>query len=374
MKNLIKNSFFILIIVLSTGQTFSQNTSYVYSWYKYYEQVEGKIIGIWPHTNRWSNIQKLKDLKYRWGFNYIAFWDDLGRDKFNMAKQAGYSPSKNIMRIIQPWDYLDAVQYDTCWAYYLDEPADRKIPFNTVQTMQKWLKTNFHNSLFIISGYKRNSDLINYTNSFADIVLFSSYQHWWKVFSFWVPWPVNTDQRSDWTDMKNLFGNKFSMTWVSANSDLTEYGQLLGHARNLGLKGVWLYQFSEGPEADDNNINSFCNAAVNGGFLKAKYQQVRDRYINGAFADRQFVGPAYSSLPATYNHSNLIFNNVTVTNNRIDDYFASNSITAGEPYIYIIPASKKSSFNSNNQIILKPGFHAQLGSEFRAYITKVDNN
>ena len=41
------------------------------------------------------------------------------------------------------------------------------------------------------------------------------------------------------------------------------------------------------------------------------------------------------------------------------------------PGEYIIPASKNSSFNSNNQIILKPGFHAELGSEFKAYITKV---
>ena len=371
MKILLKNIFLILIIVISTRITFSQNVSYIYNWYKYYVPVDGKIIGIWPHSDRW-NFQKFKELKYRWGFNYITFWPVLqGHDEFDMLKQIGYNPQTNIMMLLDVNNYNLAAQYDTCWGYYLDEPADRKIPFNTVQTMRTWLKSKFSNTPFIISGYKRNSDLINYTNSLADVVLFSSYIHWRKLFGIWISWPINTDQRSDWTDMKNLFGKKFSMTWISANDDLSEYNQLLGHAKNLGLKGVWLYQWSEGPEADDNNINSFCNAAVNSGYLIAKYQQVRDSYVNGVFTGRQFVGPSFSSIPANYNTSNLTLNNITVTNNRIDDYFASNSITAGQ---YIIPASKNSSFNSNNQIILKPGFHAQSGSEFRAYITKVNNN
>jgi hypothetical protein len=359
----------LFLFICSNGKLFPQNVNYVYSWYEYYEPVQGKIVGIWPHTNNWNNIQKLKDLKYRWGFYYITFWSPLGHDKFNMLKQAGYSPLNSIMRVLQTDDYLNTTQYDECWAYYLDEPADRKIPFNTVMNMKIWLKSNFPNIPFIISGYKRNSDLINYTNLLADKVLFSAYIHWRKFLWFWVSWPINTDQRDDWTDMKNLFGNKFSMTWISAYSDLSEYYQLLGHAQNLGLEGVWLYEFSEGSEVDDNNINTFCNAAVKSGFLLAKYQQVRDQYINRVFVKRQFVGPSYSTIPATYDHSNLIFNSDTVTNIRTDDYFASNSITAGNQY-YIIPALKKASFNSNNQIILKPGFQAQRGCEFRAYITK----
>jgi hypothetical protein len=370
MKNSLYNIYMFLFLLLLNGEIFPQNTSYVYSWYKYYEPVEGKIIGIWPHLNRWNDIQKLKDLKYRWGFNYITFWTGLGHDKFNMANQIGYSPATNIMYLLEPDYYLDAAQFENCWAYYLDEPSERKIPFNKALTMKTWLKNNFPKSLFVTSGYKRNSDLINYTNALADKILFSAYIHWWKFLGIWISWPVNTDQRGDWTDMKNLFGNKFSMTWISANSDLSEYNQLLGHAKNLGLQGIWLYQYSEGPEADDNNINTFCNAAAYSGFLQTKYQQVRDRYIDGVFADRQFVGPSYSSIPAVYNHSGITFTNTTVTNNRIDDYFAAASIIAGSPYYYILPASNEASFNSNNQIILKPGFHAQLGCEFRAYINK----
>ena len=370
MKNSLNYILLFFFLFFSAGKLFSQNVTYVYNWFKYYEPVEGKIVGIWPHINRWNDIQKLKELKYRWGFNYITFWPGLGHDKFDMAKQEGYSPSINMMMLLETSNYLDTKNYDNFWAYYIDEPADRRIPFNTVQTMKIWLKNNFPNSLFVISGYKRDSYLINYTNLLADKVLFSAYIHWWKVFGWWVSWPTNTDQRGDWTDMKNLFGNKFSMTWISANNDMSEYGQLLNHAKNLGLQGIWLYQYSDGPEADDNNLNSFCAAAANSGFLNIKYQQVRDSYVNGVFTNRQFVGPSYTSMPSAYNHSNLLFTDVTVTNNRIDDYYASDSITAGSPFYFIIPALKKASFNSNNQIILKPGFKAERGSEFRANITK----
>ena len=358
-----------LFLVYSSGELFPQNVTYVYSWYKYYEPVDGKIVGILPHGNRWNDVEKFKELKYRWGFNYILFWSGLGNDKFNMAKQVGYLPSLSIMRIVEPDNYLDVTEFDECWGYFLDEPADRNLPFNTVQTVKEYIKTYFPNAPFIISGYKRNSDLINYTNLLADKVLFSSYIHWWKFLGLWTSWPINIDQRSDWTDMKSLFGDKFSMTWVSASDDLSEYNQLLSHAKNQGLEGIWLYHYSSGL-VDEDNVNSFCEAAVSSGFLRANYQQVRDRYVDGVFVSRQFVGQSYSSIPTTYNHSDRVFTNMTVTNNRIDDHFASNSITTGSPYFYIVPALKKSSFNSNNEIVLKPGFHAQKGCEFRAYLTK----
>ena len=369
MKILLKIFFLWTFLVYPAGELFPQNVTYVYNWYKYYEPVEGKIVGIWPPGGIWNDIQLVKDVKYRWGFNYITFWPGLELDKFNMAKQVGYLPSTSMMMIIEQSNYLDVAQYEECWAYYLDEPADRNIPFNTVQTMKVWLKTDYPNAPFIISGYKRNSDLIHYTNLLADKVLFSSYIHWWKFLGLWTSWPINIDQRSDWTDMKNLFSNKFSMTWISKNDDLSEYIQLLNHAKNQGLEGIWLYHYS--PDlVDEDNVNSFCEAAVSGGFLGANYQQVRDCYIDGDFASRQFVGPSYSLIPTTYNHIDRVFTNTTVTNNRIDDHFASNSITAGSPYFYIIPALIQSSFNSNNEIKLKPGFHAQLGCEFRAYITQ----
>jgi len=371
MKKSNKKALILFIYFSLISCILPQDTNYVFSWYKYYSSVQEKIIGIWPHVNRWNSIDRLKELKYRWGFDHLVFWSKLGENEFSMVKQIGYVPDINIMRSIEADDYPNSLNYDKCWAYFLDEPSYKNISYESVQTIRNWLKDNFTDILFVISGYKRDDDLINLTNNLADKVMFSSYIHWWKILGQWVSWPVNPDQRSDWTDMKNLFGSKFSMTWISAYRDLSEYDDLFGHATNLGLEGIWLYEDNpSGPEVDDNNLESFCNAAANHGFLTPNYQQVRDLYIDGIFTSQQFVGPSYLSIPQTFDHSNYIFNNTIVTNNRIDDYFAENNITAGYPYTFIIPASKKSSFNSNNEIILKPGFHAQAGCEFKAYITK----
>jgi hypothetical protein len=370
MKNINFKFFLFTYLVFCASEIFPQNITYQYNWYKYYIPVPGKILGTFPHENRWGDIQKFKELKYRWGFNYILFGIGNGNDRLSMVKQVGYTPSTNILMSVEANYYQPAIQYDECWGYYIDEPADRLIPFNTVQSMRDYLKSNFPNSLFVISGYKRNSDLIDYTNLLADKVLFSSYVHWWEFLGFWISWPVDPDQRDDWTDMKNLFGSKFSMTWMSANQDMSAYNSLLGHARNLGLEGVWLYQDPVGTEVDDGNLTAFCDAAVSSGFLTSYYQQVRDCYVNGNLIGRQFVGPPYSSIPSVYDHSNRVFNDMLVTNDRIDDYFASNSIAAGNPYYYIVPALKKATFNSNNEIILKAGFEAQKGCEFRAYISR----
>ena len=370
MKNLFNISFVFSLLILFMGELLSQNITYTYSWYKYYNPVEGKIIGIWPHPDRYNDISRLKELKYKWGFKYLVFWFPMGNNGFNLLKQAGYEPETNIMTNVEGSDYTNAVQYDKCLGYFLDEPEYKDISLTTVQTIKIWFNTNFPNVPFISSGYKRNSYLKDLTNNIVDQVLFSSYIHWWEVLGVWISWPVNPDQRDDWTDMKNLFGSKFTMTWVSANQDLSEYNDLIGHAANLGLTGLWLYNDPNSPEVDDNNLETFCSNAANRGYLTVNYQQVRDSYVNGVFTERQYVGPPYSSIPATYDHSNMIFTDLTVTDNRVDDYFASNSIVAGSPYFYIVPPSKESSFNSNNEIILKPGFHAELGSEFRAYITE----
>jgi hypothetical protein len=107
--------------------------------------------------------------------------------------------------------------------------------------------------------------------------------------------------------MKNLFGSKFSTTWISASQDLSEYDNLFGHAQNLGLEGLWFYEYDPEVEVDDNNFESYSNAASNHGFLTQNFQQVRDMYINGEFTSRQFVGPSYLSIPQSFDHSNYIF-------------------------------------------------------------------
>ncbi|MCB9206725.1 MAG: hypothetical protein H6611_05320 [Ignavibacteriales bacterium] len=258
------------------------------------------------------------------------------------------------------------------WAYYIDEPADLGDNLNEWISNTNWIKNKYSDSKIIISGYKRDENLKEYVRTIADKTMFSSYVHWWNIplTNLWVAWPENPDQRSDWADMKSLFGNKFDFTWIGAHMDYAEYDDLMGKAKNLNLLGIFLYQKEpHDTEVDDNNLNKLSEAAVKHGYLEKYYQQVRNYYENGILKFSQFVGPEYSSdIPTEFNHSELIFNDYTVTNNRVEDYFAESRIIVGSPFVFTVPNAKKSSLNSNNEIILKPGFHAENGSEFRAYI------
>lgn len=373
MNNLFKYLVIVFLLFPLLGVVYTQTVSYQYTWTKYYVANEGKIIGVWPHNNRYTEISKLKELKYRWGFNFLVFYSGYNLAKFQMAREV-FPPDENIMMQILFEDYGRTAMFDSCWAYYLDEPADRNYGFNSVQLIKNWYSAAYPNSPFVISGYKRNSNLINFTNAFADKTTFSAYKHWWELLFWWVSCcPENPDQRSDWTDMQNLFGSKFTTTWISSQFDQAEYPQLLGHAKNLGLEGVWLYALEPyDNEADDVNLESFSNAAANNNFLTAFYRQARDIYIDENFSLRQYVGPSYESfIPANYDHSVMNFPDYEVTNNRIEDYFAGQRIVAGGENYFIIPPSKSASFNSDFEIVLKPGFHSQPGSEFRAYINKV---
>ena len=345
-------------------------TSVEYDWTKYYDPINNKIIGIWPHDIRYSDLSLLKELKYRWGFNNILLQEKRGFEDYKMILKAGYDSSK-IMRHLTMDTYQKKVnEVPEMWAYYIDEPADRGENLTVWTSITDWIRNKYPNTQIVISGYKRDSFLKDFVNTIADHVMYSSYKHWWQVFGIWFSWPENPDQRSSWIDMKNIFGSKFSLTWVGAHKDLLEYDNLLGKAKDLGLNGVFLFQHRpHEEEVNDNNLESFSDAASKYGFLNKLYQQVRNLYMDGAFINKKFVGPTYLSLiPDTFDHSILTFENYTVTNNRIEDYFAETRIIAGAPYFYIIPESKNSSFNSYNEIRLKPGFHAVHGSVFRAYI------
>lgn len=353
-----------LILLLQAQPSFEE------SWTKYYEANDNKILGIWPHNNRFTDISKLKELKYRWGFNNILLHVNYGIDKYNLVVNAGFD-SLSIMRRIKQDTYMENVEsIPETWAYFIDEPADLNENLTVWKSITDWIKNKYSDSKIVISGYKRDDFLKDYVNTIGDIAMFSSYKHWWEFLGFWISVPEDPDQRPDWSDMKNLFGNKFSLTWIGAHKDLSEYNGLLEKAHNLGLTGVFLYEPEpKDNEVDDNNLEQFSEAAVNHGFMKKYFQQVRDTYVGGVLQNRKLVGPPYlSNIPNEFDHSELRFQDYVVTNNRIEDYFAETKITAGSPYIFKIPASKNASLNSNHEIIMKPGFHAEYGSQFKAYI------
>jgi len=351
--------------VLLFGQT-----TYEEKWTKFYESSDNIILGIWPHNNRYTDLSKLKELKYRWGFNNVLLARSRGIKSYNMIIEAGFDSSR-IMRHIRQDTYLENVEgVPEMWAYYIDEPAELGENLTVWNNITDSIKIKYPNAKIVIGGYKRDDFLKDYVHTIADKVMFSSYSHWWEFLGLWISWPENPDQRSDWADMKNLFGNKFSFSWIGAHKDLSEYDDLLGKAKNLQLNGAFLYQLEPAEnEVNDSNLEKFSDAATKHGYLSTNYQQVRELSKDGIFINRKLVGPPYfSSIPEVFDHSIMTFEDYFVTNNRLEDYFAKTKIVAGEPNTYVVPQSKSSSFNSNIEIRLRPGFHAENGSEFRAYI------
>lgn len=343
--------------------------SHQLKWTKHYEVAEDSMIGIWPHNSRHSSLSKMKELRYKWGFNHILLARGRGLSDYNMIREAGFD-SLSIMRQIRPDSFVENVEsIPETWSYYIDEPADLNENIIVWEDITIWVKSKYPSTKIVLSGYKRDDFLKEYVERISDNVMFSSYKHWWKFLGFWISLPENPDQRADWTDMKNLFLNKFEFSWVGAHRDLNEYDNLLGKAKNLFLKGVFLYQLEPETEVDDDNLEAFSEAATKHEYLKKYYQQIREKYDNGNLIITQNVGPRYlSEIPTEFDHSSLIIKDHIVTNNRIENFFAESKIVVGYPYLFLVPTSKNAKLNSDKEILLKPGFHAKLGSEFKAYI------
>lgn len=236
-----------------------------------------KFIGIWPTGERFSSLSRLKELKDKWGFSYLFFGYYLDNSKWTRATSAGFSLNKTMINVTGTPDanrYNLIDHYGNAFAYYVGEPADQDHSMGGVRYALNSLNLS---SLFVIDGYKRTSDLDDCVN-LADQVLFSSYHHWWECFPnvFCDRPPYDPDQRPDWLRMKIDYGNKFTMTWIGAHKDLSDYDELFDQAHALGLNIVWLYQYDDITDAgSDNNVQSFSYAAFGDGYLKQKQRKYR---------------------------------------------------------------------------------------------------
>ena len=230
----------------------------------HYRAKHGKIVGIWARNSRLQNTRTISRLRTKFGFNYIFFAGD--HATFNLIRNSGYS-NKNIMIGVSPNDYSARIQqFGAAYAYYNDEPYERGYSIDVMTGMRNAINNYAPGSKLIISGYRRTSGLGDYVSR-SDGILFSSYTHWYQIFlGVWVSWPVDRDQRPDWRDMKDRYGDKSFMNWIGAHKDLSEYSDLLSTSRSLSLPGVWLYQLDESEDSDDN-ILSFCNAAFHNGYM-----------------------------------------------------------------------------------------------------------
>lgn len=206
-----------------------------------------------------------------------------------------------------PSDYQFAINNFYVGTYYVDEPLEHNCALvwlkeewgKSFSTLFPQIKHHIHfrygdSARFIIGGYKRCLHLMQAVYyALIDGITFSSYKKWISldpVQECWIPDMSNPfniyDQRSNWTDWKNFFGNRFSNVWISANpedagfpkfdNDLGEYNNLLGHARNLGLSEVWLWCSNGGYNL--TYIGEFCDAAWKQGWLR-KFIKVREYYM-----------------------------------------------------------------------------------------------
>ena len=240
-----------------------------YGWgLDHFEPKPGKIIGVWPYE---FTQQNLSTLRTKWGYSYLFFGFSYDDNKWNTAIAAGFSLDKIMIAVT---DIPDAQRFNlisyrgNAYAYYVGEPADQNHSMGGVTTALNELGFS---SAFIIDGYKRTYAL-DYAVETSDMVLFSSYHHWYELLpGVWVSWPYDEDQRPDWTDMKNRYGNKFSMSWINT-SEISEFGYLFGHAANLGLNGIWIYGYLQEngqptPHYNDQWFN-ISHAAFYSGFLR----------------------------------------------------------------------------------------------------------
>ena len=344
-----------------------------FSWLKIYSNTEDLSLGIWPNYDYWNDVTKLKRLKNIFGFNEIVSRPLSYTILYDNVRSAGYDNSEIMFQIFPDLGSIDYVfeQYPEVGYYYIDEPAERGYTSNWYNTRVDSIKANTSNSLMVISGYKRNDKFRNYSKK-ADVVMYSSYKHWWEIFGIWLSCcPEDPDQRPDWENMQGIFNTKFSSTWIGAHRDEKEYDNLLGKARNLGLNSVWLYalQLEGSQEFVETNFNKFANAAVKWGFLSEKYQAYREIEIPNSGIITQYIGlPFEGEIPTIFNYEDYMFANYTVSNDRVEDFFAFNTITVGYNSIFFIDAQKQASLNAPKEIRIGPGFEAKRGSEFRAFI------
>jgi hypothetical protein len=332
-----------------------------YEWKDYFEPVPGKIVGIWPTWSRWETVDKLKELKYKFGFDYLLLYPGVPYS-YDNAINAGYTNNKIMFKIGYDehtnWELV--YNYQPIFAYYFDEPLYHGVPFVTYRDLCQTLH-NFSPSTLNIFGEWDAYDQLDEFAAVADKIMCSGFDN----NTLW----VDPDQRSLWTSFRNVFGTKFNMTWIGAHKDESDYGELCGHASNIGLTGIWLFQTLESNDAN-SNIYNFCTAAWNAGYLLKKYQMLHNEYINGVLIKKQNWGPLWSTgnmndWYTANTTTDYTINSVTVTNNRIDDYYSNKSIVANT---FVVPSSKHATLNAEQNIWLKPGFHAQSGSKFAAYI------
>lgn len=233
--------------------------------FDYYSPSDGRIIGIAPDTLRYYDMTRLTDLKSKWGFNYILTIEN----RVSLANQAGFS-NTNIMLLIDP-------RYNTLcvntirnnpvfWGYYSDETIKKIINADPWANIRGYFipvkaEVDAKSPYSIYVDGETDPDYSDWVDDIVDEVTCTRYD-------IFIPFK-DPDQRSLWTDFKNDFSDKFNMTWIAAHLDGNEYDNLIGHANNLGLHGLWYYQQDDATDYNsDDNISGFSMSMWKKGWMR----------------------------------------------------------------------------------------------------------
>ena len=242
----------------------------------HYEPVPGKLVGIYMFT---QPLQVLTELRQRFGISGLNIEGD--SVQYQNALTAGFLPAN--MAISMNENHMQLINNFFAGMYYTDEVVEHDCFGHSsrhlytpdeLAAIRDYVRIRRPGSTYATSAYKRCSHT-RIASTYFDVIMYSSYRNW-DEFSLPIchvnmgwgdeyerPWIAGSaDQRNSWTAMRNLFGTKFSMTWVTATGD--EYANLFQHANTLGLNAVWLY---DPYPFDSTFFESFCSIAWQNGWL-----------------------------------------------------------------------------------------------------------
>ncbi len=269
-NNMIVVPLILILFILPLEFSYSQNNLENVKEDKYYEPVDNKIIGIWPHNSRFKDIDKLNELREKWGFHYLLIADVYGTQIKKIAQEAGYDSIHIMKQLIPPnslnkdnWYKENIIEFGRVWAYYIDEPKSRNYSFLKIADLLIYLSNNGYYPKGRIVVGELTEDKAKLFSRISDQLTYSGYGRIEDE---------GNDQIQTWTEWKNSFKDQFSMIWINALIDSNEYGNLFAAAKRLGFEGVWLYALEplDGNEVSDKNYQKFCETAVEYGFLKKK--------------------------------------------------------------------------------------------------------
>jgi hypothetical protein len=259
----------------------------------HYEPMPGKTIGVW--LSNYSQ-EHMTECRTHWGYKSIFI---VNINNYKKAVAAGYNSDDIMMSVAYnpgTMDYQNIISSCNARCYYIDEAVNHSCFIHSsrrlytpveLRNVRNYIHTARKGSFFVSSGYKRCTHFDTLA-AITDKIMYSAYSDWYVSFfpcfntnMSWGPaiefaWLNGSyDQRSSWEDMKNRYGDKFSMTWINSY-EISEFDDLFNEAEKLDLKEIWIYT------RDEHHYDQFASisrAAYRHGFLRRFMRKYIDVYI-----------------------------------------------------------------------------------------------